>query len=230
VSAQRVGLPAVDHARIAQASAYAVAAHAGQTRKGTSVHYASHLLGVAALVIEHTGTTEQVIAGLLHDVVEDRGGAPRLAEVRRVFGEEVATLVAAVSDAAPAEGEEKAPWRSRKEQYLAHLAELVAHASPAVLVSACDRLHNLTAIGEDLDDPAVGTAVFSRFNGPHVDWIMWNHRSTVDVYLGASDALVPARLKGRLERALARVVVGAEILRAEDRAARARKSSQMRDG
>jgi (p)ppGpp synthase/HD superfamily hydrolase len=217
VSAQPVGLPEVDHARIAQACAYAVAAHAGQTRKGTSVHYASHLLGVAALVIEHAGTTEQVIAGLLHDVVEDRGGAPRLAEVRRVFGEEVAALVAAVSDAAPADGEEKAPWRFRKEQYLAHLAALVAHASPAVLVSACDRLHNLTAIGEDLDDPAVGTAVFSRFNSG-LDDVQWNHRTVVEVFLGAPDELVPPRLKGQLTRALARVESGASEVGPRDSA------------
>ncbi len=208
MSAAPIGLPEVDHARIAQACAYAVTAHAGQTRKGTSVHYASHLLGVAALVIEHAGTTEQVIAGLLHDVVEDRGGEPRLAEVRRVFGDEVATLVDAVSDAASADGEEKAPWRLRKEQYLAHLAELAAHRSPAVLVSACDRLHNLTAIGDDLDDPAVGTEVFSRFNAK-LDDVVWNHRTVVEVFLGAPDALVPPRLKGQLARALARVELGA---------------------
>jgi DNA-binding ferritin-like protein (Dps family) len=158
------GRPVVDHARIAQAAAYAVTAHAGQTRKGTSVHYASHVLAVGALVIEHGGTTEQVIAGFLHDVVEDCGGAARLAEVRRVFGDEVAELVDAVSDAAPAPGEQKAPWRLRKEEYLAHLADLVGLGSAAVLVSACDRLHNLTAIGEDLDDPAIGTDVFTRFN------------------------------------------------------------------
>ena len=204
------GRPEIDHARIAQACAYTVGAHAGQTRKGTTIHYASHVLAVGALVIEHGGTTEQVIAGLLHDVVEDQGGEARLDEVRRVFGDEVAALVGAVSDAAPAPGEAKAPWRFRKEQYLAHLAELVAAGSPAVLVSACDRLHNLMAIGEDLDDPAVGAAVFSRFNGPDVAATLWNHHSVVEVFVGAPNTLVPQRLKGRLERALARVESGAE--------------------
>ena len=203
------GRPVVDHARIAQAAAYAVTAHAGQTRKGTSVHYASHVLAVGALVIAHGGTTEQVIAGFLHDVVEDCGAAERLADIRRVFGDEVAELVDAVSDAAPAPGEQKAPWRLRKEQYLAHLGHLVGRGSGAVLVSACDRLHNLTAIGEDLDDPAVGTAVFGRFNASLED-VRWNHRSVVEVFVAAPDELVPARLKGRLERALARVQRGAE--------------------
>ena len=212
------GQPVVDHARIAQAAAYAVTAHAGQTRKGTSVHYASHLLAVGALVIEHGGTTEQVIAGFLHDVVEDRGGAGRLAEVRRVFGDEVAELVESVSDAAPAPGEQKAPWRPRKEEYLAHLEHLVGRGSAAVLVSACDRLHNLTAIGEDLDDPSVGTAVFKRFNASLGD-VLWNHDSVVKLFVAAPDELVPARLKGRLERALARVERGA-VEAAQDGTAR----------
>jgi (p)ppGpp synthase/HD superfamily hydrolase len=209
VSARLEGRPVVDHARIAQASAYAVTAHAGQTRKGTTVHYASHVLSVGALVIEHAGTTEQVIAGLLHDVVEDCGGAQRLEEVRQVFGDTVAELVDAVSDAAPAQGEDKAPWQERKMRYLEHLGEMAKDESPALLVSACDRLHNLTAIGEDLDDPTVGTAVFERFNAPDVAQVLWNQRSTVAVFVGAPDALVPARLKGQLQRALERVERGA---------------------
>jgi (p)ppGpp synthase/HD superfamily hydrolase len=56
------GRPVVDHARIAQA-AYAVTANASQTREGTSVHYASHVLAVGAFVLEYGGATEQVIAG-----------------------------------------------------------------------------------------------------------------------------------------------------------------------
>jgi len=208
-------VPAIDHARLAQACAYAVVAHAAQLRKGTTVPYASHVLAVGAHVLEHGGTTEQAIAGLLHDVVEDCGGPPRLAEVREVFGDAVSELVDAVSDAAPVNGQRKAPWPERKAAYLEHLVELVAARSPAVLVSACDRLHNLTAIANDLDDPAVGTTVFSRFNGPDIAWVMWNHRSVVDVFVGAPDDLVPPRLKGLLERALVRVSEGTDLLRAE---------------
>jgi hypothetical protein len=212
--------PAIDHARLAQACAYAVTAHAGQLRKSTTIPYASHVLGVGAHVLEHGGSTEQAIAGLLHDVVEDCGGPPRLAEVRQVFGHAVAELVDAVSDAAPVTGQPKAPWPQRKADYLGHLAQLVEARSPAVLVSACDRLHNLTAIANDLDDPAVGTAVFSRFNGPDIDGIMWNHRSVVDVFIGAPDELVPPRLKALLERALARVAEGADLLCAQGSAER----------
>jgi hypothetical protein len=47
-----------------------------------------------------------------------------------------------------------------------------------VPVSACDRPHNLTAIGEDLDDPAVGTDVFTRFNA-QLDDILRRSREQV---------------------------------------------------
>jgi len=48
----------------------------------------------------------------------------------------------------------------------------------------------------------------TRFNA-ELDDIVWNHRTVVEVLLGAPDVLVPLRLKGRLERALARVELGA---------------------
>jgi hypothetical protein len=207
----------LDVARFAHACAYAVTAHGTQARKGTSIPYASHVLAVGALVLEHGGTTEQAIAGVLHDVVEDQGGPARLKEVRATFGDEVARLVMALSDAAPETGEDKAPWPERKMRYQEHLQQLVDERDAAVLVSACDRLHNLTAIGLDLDDPDVGTSVFSRFNAPDVQWTMWNHRRNVKILDGAPDALVPPRLKRRLGRALARVTEGAELARDDRR-------------
>jgi hypothetical protein len=132
----------------------------------------------------------------------------RLDEVRTVFGDQVAALVSAVSDAAPAAGTPKPPWQERKRRYLEHLGVLVADASPAVLVSACDRLHNLVAIATDLDDPAVGTAVFDRFNGDGDEAVIRCHASVVEVLHAAPESLVPTRLKGLLAGALARVAAG----------------------
>lgn len=50
----------------------------------------SHLLAVAALVLEHGGTEVQATAAVLHDVVEDCEGLHQLEDVRAVFGDEVA--------------------------------------------------------------------------------------------------------------------------------------------
>src|SRR5260221_11435231 len=65
---------------------YAAEKHAGQTRKQTAVPYLSHLMAVASLVLEAGGDEDMAIAALLHDVVEDCGGMPRLREVRKQFG------------------------------------------------------------------------------------------------------------------------------------------------
>src|ERR1700726_1983366 len=55
---------------------YAAEKHAGQTRKKTAVPYLSHLMAVAALVLEAGGDEDMAMAALLHDVVEDCGGMP----------------------------------------------------------------------------------------------------------------------------------------------------------
>jgi predicted HD phosphohydrolase len=93
--------------RFDEAFRYAHQLHRTQERKGTSVPYISHLMSVAALVVEHGGNEDQVIAALLHDAAEDQGGAPTLAEIRTRFGNSVAAIV---SDCTDAWTEPKPPW------------------------------------------------------------------------------------------------------------------------
>ena len=63
-----------------------------ERRKGTAIPAMAHLLGVASLVMGEAGLTgfpvteDMVIAALLHDAVEDHGGATRLADIRQNFG------------------------------------------------------------------------------------------------------------------------------------------------
>ena len=68
--------------RLQRAFRYAAEKHDGQTRKQTAVPYLSHLMAVASLVLEAGGDEDMAIAALLHDVVEDCGGMPRLREIR----------------------------------------------------------------------------------------------------------------------------------------------------
>jgi (p)ppGpp synthase/HD superfamily hydrolase len=143
-----------------EAVAYAAAAHASQVRKGTNIPYISHPVAVSALVVEHGGTEVQAIAALLHDVLEDCGAhhAPLIAER---FGSEVLRIVDALTDGTPDDHGVKAPWRERKERYIAHLG---GADMDIVLVSACDKLHNAAAIADD--HAAIGEAIFERFSQP----------------------------------------------------------------
>jgi len=72
--------------RFLRAFLFAAEKHAGQARKASTIPYIAHLMGVASLVLEFGGDEDMAIAALLHDVVEDCGGAPMLKEVQRRFG------------------------------------------------------------------------------------------------------------------------------------------------
>jgi (p)ppGpp synthase/HD superfamily hydrolase len=171
--------------RFTDAVAYAAIAHADHVRKGTEVPYLAHLLGVSSLVLDHGGSELQATAAVLHDVVEDRGGRRRLEDVRARFGDDVAVLVEALSDAVPDDGGDKGPWRARKEAYLQHLRALADAGHPAVLVSLCDKLHNARAIVADATDPAgPGAGVWDRFE-PGAGEVAWYYRSLVEVFAAA---------------------------------------------
>ena len=66
--------------RFQQALSYACDLHATQKRKGNNAPYLSHLMRVAAIVLEHGGTENQAIAALLHDAVGDRTPCSRESE------------------------------------------------------------------------------------------------------------------------------------------------------
>lgn len=168
-----------DHAPIPHwndAVAFAAALHGGDLRKGTRVPYLTHVVAVAeVLAHRYPERDDLILAGLLHDVVEDTDATFRT--IGKRFGTRVERLVRAVSkddeamEAAngrpipptPRTSEEDADlWRRRREFMLQHV-----HGDaidPDVLrLKAADALVNLGAILRDLRDPEVGPSVWKRF-------------------------------------------------------------------
>jgi (p)ppGpp synthase/HD superfamily hydrolase len=157
--------------RFAEAVDFALVAHAAQVRKGTSIPYLSHVLAVASLVIEHNGTEDAAIAGVLHDVPEDAGGLAMLEQIRARFGKGVASIVDGCTDTFQ---DPKPKWRPRKEKYLAHLA--AEKNVQTCLVSAADKLHNARAILHDLRGTKDRGGVWRRFSAS-ADAIGWYYGS-----------------------------------------------------
>jgi (p)ppGpp synthase/HD superfamily hydrolase len=156
-----------------EALVFAAELHTAQVRKGTTIPYVAHLLGVAGIVLEHGADEDEAIAALLHDAVEDQGGPPTREAIRQRFGERVAAIVDGCTDA---DTVPKPPWRARKEAYVAH----VRHASPSVLlVSAADKLHNARAILADYR--LEGDAVWARFKGGR-EGTLWYYRALVRAF------------------------------------------------
>jgi (p)ppGpp synthase/HD superfamily hydrolase len=135
-------------------------------RKGTEVPYMAHLLGVASLVMGEVGhvpfavTEDMVIAGLLHDAVEDEGGLPRLHDIEAKFGKEVADIVKGCTDSFEVDSDKKRQWEQRKTFYIKRLRE-EPESDGTLLVSAADKLYNARAIIEDYEE--IGAEVWKRF-------------------------------------------------------------------
>jgi (p)ppGpp synthase/HD superfamily hydrolase len=181
-----------DRARLAEAFRFALDAHAEQTRKGSEVPYASHLLQVAGLVLEHGGDATQAAAGVLHDAIEDCAAIDR-ATLHACFGEEVARIVDLCTDLLPGDHPDaKGDWLPRKQGSLLRLR----NADPRTrLVAACDKLHNLRCVLADLRAEGIDTLKRFRANPAEMRWY----------FEAAREALchdLPARLVDELDRLL----------------------------
>lgn len=175
--------------RFRRAFLFAAEKHAGQARKTTTVPYIAHLMGVASFALEFGGDEDLAIAALLHDVVEDCGGAPMLTEVRRRFGTRVAKIVDGCTDS---DTYPKPPWRQRKEDYIRHLRKADADTR---LVSAADKLNNVRSILADYRE--IGESIWARFNGGR-DGTLWYYRALLEEFLRRK----PNRLVRELELAV----------------------------
>ena len=175
--------------RFEDALVFAARLHGGDVRKGTTIPYVSHVLGVASIALEHGANEDEAIGALLHDTVEDAKGDSESVrtEIRRRFGAAVLDIVDGCTDART---KPKPPFRERKERYIAHLPE----APPSVrLVSAADKLYNARAILSDYR--AIGEALWARFNGGR-SGTLWYYRAVADVFR----TLGPSRLAEELDR------------------------------
>ena len=126
--------------RLVEAYRLAEEMHRGQTRRKTGAPTLSHLMAVAALVMENGGDEDEAIAALLHDGPEDCGGTSVLNRIRDLFGDRVAALVEDCTDSLE---EPRPPWEERKRDYLAHLETV---PSGSLLVSLADKVHNVRSL------------------------------------------------------------------------------------
>ena len=149
--------------QIEEAIEVAAEAHHGQYRKGTRTPYITHPYAVGFILMEAGCAETVIIAGILHDTVEDTDLT--LDFIRARFGDAVANIVDGCS-------EDKAlRWRARKTERI----EALRTASPEICTVTCaDKLHNLRTIISEHDD--IGDSVWDRFHGGVEDQA-WYYRS-----------------------------------------------------
>jgi (p)ppGpp synthase/HD superfamily hydrolase len=169
--------------------------HAGQVRKGTAVPYLSHPLAVAALVLESGGDEDEAIAGLLHDAVEDTEATT--AEIHERFGGRVSGIVDFCTDTDAHPGEQKPPWRPRKEAHLGEVSSYVdGEFDPGALrVLLADKVLNARSMLDDFR--AMGERSWDRFNAPPADQL-WYYESLLDLVAGRGPPSLEDRLRTTL--------------------------------
>lgn len=136
-----------NHSPIFQAIRLVAEAHDGQYRKGSRLPYITHLMNVMKILIEQGCDEEIVVAGILHDTLEDTSLV--YADIEKLFGSRVAELVQGASEVRePADAYNgKASWKTRKEHTIQFLLN---KATPDQLLVACaDKLDNITSIQAD---------------------------------------------------------------------------------
>ena len=162
--------------------------HQGQNRKGTDIPYISHPVAVGMIISQYTNDETTIVAGILHDILEDVN--PDIyseTDMRRDFGDEITDIVKDVSEPKTA-GQPKLLWKERKKSYLKRLGS--SYYIETYFVVAADKIHNLlkglqlsqihnlTDILKDYDQ--FGNEIWHRFNASKWD-ILQYHRAVFNL-------------------------------------------------
>jgi (p)ppGpp synthase/HD superfamily hydrolase len=190
--------------RINHALAFAAKHHDRQVRKGTRLPYVTHPANVAIILTRYGRDDQTVVAGILHDVIEDcvREAYTKDMLEQRIgdkFGVDVLETVLGVTHRRVDDDGIELSSDEKRDDYL----ERLGNANEAARwVCAADKLHNASSILADLRRTIDANTVWSRFNGGREATILWYRR----VY----DRLNELGFNGEIMPELERVVVALE--------------------
>ncbi len=179
---------------IFEAVKFATEAHTGQYRKGNKVPYIVHPLGVAKILTKLGYPEEVVVAGVLHDTVEDT--PVTYEDIEENFGKKVAELVRGASEPNRSDS-----WEKRKQ----HTIDYLKTAPIDIVVVTCaDKLDNMLEFQENF--AVDGDAIWSRFNSPK-EKQQWYYETLAEVFVSRIEDERTERLFRRYDE-LIKVVFG----------------------
>ncbi len=161
--------------KINHAFAFAAKHHDRQVRKGTKLPYLTHPANVAVILTRYDRDEDTVVAGILHDVIEDcvRDGFTRDMLEHRIgekFGESVLQTVLMVTHRRLDDDGVELSSVQRKQDYL---SRLTAANESAQWVCAADKIHNSNSILSDLRRTVDPGVIWSRFNVARSGTVKW---------------------------------------------------------
>jgi (p)ppGpp synthase/HD superfamily hydrolase len=160
---------------INHAFAFAAKHHDRQVRKGTKLPYLTHPANVAVILTRYGRDNDTVVAGILHDVIEDcvRDGYSRQMLEQRIgdkFGERVLDTVLAVTYRRQDDDGVELSSDERRDDYLNRLSGATEEAR---WVCAADKIHNASTIISDLHRTVDPETIWSRFAGGKASTVAW---------------------------------------------------------
>jgi (p)ppGpp synthase/HD superfamily hydrolase len=164
--------------RINHALAFAAKHHDRQVRKGTRLPYLTHPANVAIILTRYQRDDATVVAGILHDVIEDcvREAYSQEMLAQRIgekFGDDVLTTVLAVTHRRVDDDGVELSSDDKRDDYLERLNQA---SEPARWVCAADKLHNASCILADLRRTIDPQSIWGRFNGGREATVRWYRR------------------------------------------------------
>ncbi len=162
--------------KFVQAFEFAYGKHAGSTRKRTKIPYIVHPMDVAAILMKNNASEEMIVAGLLHDVIEEEG--IKIQELERRFGQKVAQLVNFATE--PRElrkGDSRKTWEARKQHTINQIETATQEEK---LLSCADKLANIRDMINN--HKQLGNKLWEKFNAPF-EKQRWYYRSLCESYV-----------------------------------------------
>ena len=163
----------LDTTLLDRAILFAVRAHAGTERRGKGFPYIVHPMEAMEIVATMTADQELLAAAALHDTVEDTDVT--VEQLRAEFGDRIAELVAAESDAFVEGVSEEDSWHARKQAAIDRLARAPHDAK---MVALGDKLSNMRAIARDY--AVQGDALWNIFHAKDPKDHEWHYRGLAE--------------------------------------------------
>ena len=159
---------------ISKAMMFAIAAHSGQYRKASRTPAIIHAMEAAVIASTLTHDQEVMAAALLHDTVEDTDVTPK--QIRVMFGEKIAELVAGETEDKHREMPESESWQLRKQESLDELKN-AADVNVKILWLS-DKLSNMRSFYRLYAEQ--GDAMWQAFNQKDKKKQEWYYRTIAE--------------------------------------------------
>lgn len=164
---------------------YATKMHNGKVRKATGTPAILHSMEVANIISTITTNVDVMVAGLLHDVVEDTDGS--IEEIRNLFGDRVAEIVLLETENKYEGVDKSASWKVRKEESIKKLR--AANDIDAEILWLADKLSNIRSLASSYSE--LGEKTWEMFNQKDPDMHLWYYRTigeTLEMHLNRTGA------------------------------------------